>query len=385
MTSLAPSRALALLTLVLLQGCYFFYPTTLPKLPGPTIVDGGRMEVSVRETTAYTMCFKSDLQAGRCVWHRNDWAMERTRYTARASYAGRELTQGEFYLLTRDGYPAAVKKIQSRKGTCNISLVPSVIAFAGAMFATVVLASGDRIAKSDDDKLLLYGAGAGTFALGAIASYPLGGYACRRAGGEGDAIKVGRASERRWESFRRGDLDEVIDLANAFNARGGRPPGGDETPPPSREAPPTEAPPAETPPAEVMPAAGDSVLSALRGTGKHGQFVKLIEAAGMANELGSGAAFTVLAPTDAGLASAISEDAYATLLGNPESALRLVQHFFARDAFLGPGAKKLRMLDRKWVKIEVFADGYQVDRNRMTGAPIRVGSSVIYSLEAEKK
>ncbi len=167
MTSLAPSRALALLTLVLLQGCYFFYPTTLPKLPGPTIVDGGRMEVSVRETTAYTMCFKSDLQAGRCVWHRNDWAMERTRYTARASYAGRELTQGEFYLLTRDGYPAAVKKIQSRKGTCNISLVPSVIAFAGAMFATVVLASGDRIAKSDDDKLLLYGAGAGTFALGA--------------------------------------------------------------------------------------------------------------------------------------------------------------------------------------------------------------------------
>ncbi len=247
MTLRAP---LAVLPLLASTGCYFFYPEHIPKLPGPLIQEGETISIERSEKVSYSSCTDSELKADKCVRREGEWRRRDVTYKATASYGGRALTQGEFYQLTIPTYNDDIRAVMAEKGTCNLSKIPSTIAFVGGLFAMVVLATGDSITDNKDTQLKLYGVGAGAVVLGFAASYPLGGYACRRADKRGmrmEGAGLDASARKEFSSSNESRIDKIVDLADAFNRAHAAQPSPGEPDAPAPDAPEATAPEATAP------------------------------------------------------------------------------------------------------------------------------------------
>jgi len=378
------------LALIATAGCYFYYPHHIDDLKQPKLVDGGRIEVTTSHKATTRLCLSQDEIAGRCVLVDGKWRLPAVLFEAKATYNGERLSQSEFYMLTSEGFPAAIDKIRSHKGVCRLSLVPSVIALAGAAFATVVLAAGDKI--ETDTAIKLIAIGGGTFAGGALLSIPLGGVACRRASNEAEQLPGGGSRLLGWSSYDEDDINAVVRLADEFNARGGRPPDQNERKdqqpdrkPPSDEPiqrkPPNNEPPHETPP---VTASADSALAVLRGLKQHSKFVKVIEASGMADKLGSDAPLTIFAMTDSAFDVALGAENFAKLIADRDQSRQLVRKLVAEGTYAGPGTHNIATLDGSRLKLIVSDGAYELGKNHMSGNAIQRGKVTIYPLDAVK-
>jgi uncharacterized surface protein with fasciclin (FAS1) repeats len=301
--------------------------------------------VERREKRSYSRCNDNDLKFGRCVVHNGKLQRESLTYTARVTYAGRELTRGEFYQLTLHGYNDKIRAIKDKKGTCTISLVPSVIAIAGAVFASGVAILGDRITEDDDKKLAYYGIGGGTFVLGALVSYPLGGYACTRADTIADTMGLhglGASNERVFFSQDARAIETVVALADEFNRSPHQQTPGDDTAPGDTEPPAQQDAPKELPEAAQQAASqtgaksapkdtststskpkaagaratgSADLVAALAADGRFATFLELVKASDISTVLATGD-HTVFAVTDGTFERQLPGDKLAKLLAN---------------------------------------------------------------------
>ena len=357
-----------------LSGCYFFYPTAVPSVPGPAVVEGAQIEVSTEKKKQYSSCSDNDLKHDLCEVHGGEWKKPYFEYIARATYGGRKLTQGEFFMLTGSTYPALVNEVIAKKGTCNISLVPSAIAVAGALFALVTLAGGDNISKNTDTQLLLYGIGAGTFLAGAAASYPLGGYACRSAGKLGDSVEMNNSGEGLFTGGDPEKIEQIQQLAEAFNAKhaAGVP----------REEP---APDDSTTPPAAAPATEGSVLSALQASGNFKTFLRILDAADGAKTLDKDGPLTVFAPTDEAFAKA-SPDLVTGLETNKKDAESFMQGHIAKGAHPLSEMKHKRMSVRTVygsdISLKQGGGTVHVDRGELVGEPVTATNGVLYAVDS---
>lgn len=345
---------IAVLVLALLSGCYFSYPSAVPRVPGPRTVAGARIEVETWERIVWSSCGSADQRANRCELRNGTWQLPRTVYHAKATYNGTLLTQGELYMLTRDGYLDTVSSVRSRKGTCKLSLVPSLVALAGGAFAAVAGIAGDKLFDTSDQAIRYALVGGGVFVGGALLSYPLGGYACRRAGAEGNKVAMDQSSESQWYSTDARVVQRVVELADAFNRRGGPPAS---TVAADRETPgvTTASADVRTPPARTD-ATGD-IVAIMRANADLSIFVELVDAAGLADELAAGT-YTVFAPRNHAFES-FGSNAKQEAFANAAATVR--RHVAnGKLADLAPGDKRsITTLGGVTVDITKHKKGYQ--------------------------
>lgn len=169
-------RIIWILVLSFASGCYFYYPK-IPKTPRPELVDGEQVQI-VAENNEY-MASCDPTRDRKCGLSRNgEWKKKSSYISVEARYNGRTLNQFELRKLVDPDFDKKLDRVRSNKGTCNISLIPSVISVIGLAALTV---AGPLYDKLGDKALVVGLAASGTAAGGALLSYPLGGFACRRA------------------------------------------------------------------------------------------------------------------------------------------------------------------------------------------------------------
>ncbi len=269
-----------LLVLVVLGGCYLQYPS-LPK-GEITPVPGATAEIPRVGKDIVQDCGNSN--SGRC---RGRLTYEVHVVTGKPMYNEQKVSHYKFRMLVDPDFRKKVAHIRSLKSTCNISLAPTIL--AGVAAGVALYFGAQKAEHYTRNSGIAVGVGLGFYAL----SYPMGGYACRRASTEwresGTSDNANEAfvyvSDDKDEAY----LEGLQKLAAEFNAN---PTGAvaDTVP---------ESPP-ETPPAPTAPtvAAGtNNIVDAMKAQGGYLAFLTIVECAGKEAELASGD-FTVLAFDD---------------------------------------------------------------------------------------
>ncbi len=224
-----PSITALLLCLVSTSGCYFYFHPPSNRAH-PKVIPGAEIELSSKDKTVNQRCSDRDT---REICATGTDTYNYTGYTA--TYGGKRLTEGELLALVSPRYNADWDRIESRKGTCRLSVVPTAIAGA-ALFAAGALSiyGGLKFGKIEewpsDTRNATYVTGAAAVGFGLL-SYPIGGFACVTANGIGnrmgtkyhhnDVLRVGSRNQH-WTDTRIEELRKVIRTFNA-KARGGEP------------------------------------------------------------------------------------------------------------------------------------------------------------------
>jgi len=272
-------RGVFVLVVVALGGCYFWYP----KLPDSKLlkpIPGATAEIERHAGDITRECGKND--SGDC---RGRFYHQVHVVTGRPKYNGQEVSHYQFRMLVDEDARQKVAHIRSLKGTCNISIAPTIL--AGVAAAVAIYIGSEKKENYTRDSGIAVGIGAGFYAL----SYPMGGYACVRANREWRATGMESNPD---ESFVHigDDKDEeylrgLQELAAKFNAN----PQVAETPP----TPSTPPQPVKTQP--TVAAGTKNIVDALKAQGGYLAFLTIVECASKEAELASGN-FTVLAFDD---------------------------------------------------------------------------------------
>lgn len=367
----------AALPLIATTGCYFFYPQEIPTLPGPLIQEGAQITLDRSEETFFRGCTDGELKLDECELRKGEWRKRYVSYKAVASYGGRVLTQGEFYQLTIPGYNDGIRAVRADKGTCNLSLVPSVIALAGGVFAMVVLATGDTITENASTKLKLYGVGAGTALLGFGASYPLGGYACRRAGKRGDRMGgegLDASAAKGFSSLDASDIEKVEVLAAAFNRT------LHHAAPTDGASAPTEA--TSDAPAEAATGA-DDVIVTMQKDGRFKGSLRLLAATGLDAKL-RGGTFTVFMPTDRAFANSGPDDNPDTLLHNKAQLQKLLEAVIVEGTYTGEqllAGERLTSIGGRRVALKNRDGALELLGNKVVLPPLPASNGLVYVMD----
>lgn len=145
---------------------------------------------------------------------------------------------------------------------------------------------------------------------------------------------------------------------------------------------------AQTAASPAAPSAATDVLTVLTQNGQFGTFLKLINAAGLADSLRKGGPLTVFAPTDEAFAK-LPSGVVAELL-KPESKERLTSllnyHFAQGKVTLAELAKLevLMTLAGDELEIDPGADGKSllIDDARVKSGDIAAGGSVVHVIDS---
>jgi len=357
---------------LLLQGCYFFYPSNIPAKGKPVVVPGAKLDLEVDEYTWWGSCSDYDLQHDKCEFHEGKL---RTRHLARdlvPTYDGKRITVGEFNMLSRPGYAEQVERIRARHGACKLSFVPSAVAAVGVLVATAGLALSNSL--GEDTALKLYIAGGAAFAGGAALSYPLGGYACWKAHGEGKEINIDASANDRFRGLNEDEIAKVAELAMAFNAKAGA------TPPTAAPAETSDAPPAETP---KLPAGGGDIVQTLEANGCCSIFLRAVASAGMTDQLRAAGPLVVFAIND-GAFSGIERDKLDKIMTQHDQLRRDLAFHISNDEFspksLAGGQQSLTMLNGKKVKIAGSPTEMTVKGHAVLGT-LRAANGAVYIVD----
>ncbi|MDX2088969.1 MAG: fasciclin domain-containing protein [Kofleriaceae bacterium] len=289
--------------LVLLSGCYGFYPHELKRQVPPRVEGRAELRLEEKNFTSWSDCGASDKN---CEWHDGE-LQSPYHYKRYYPYYGDEaINLGQLSaLLNGDKYTAAWDRIEGKKGTCKISIAPTVVYFAAAIGSVVAFTLSKD--EPDSDMRTYAYIGAGVSGGAALLSYPLGGYACMQAKGIADKIEA-RYGESPYEVLNPGNSQEERKIADlqrriaAFN-RGERPGAPRED---VRETPtPTGDPPSEAPGAtEGFTPGAASIMETLTDAGELTMFTALLVETGLDRQLASGGPYTVAALDDAALTKA---------------------------------------------------------------------------------
>ncbi|MCX5742646.1 MAG: hypothetical protein NT062_09140 [Proteobacteria bacterium] len=215
--------------LVVISGCYFYYPD----LPKTTVkpIEGATIELKTRDHTDWYPCGESDKD---CELHDGKLRRADSYVILSANYEGKKLSQADFRALADPEYPKRIQQIEAKKGTCRLSLVPSVIAAIGILAETVVVAGSSQFGDRTLPLALISG---GVAIGGAALSYPLGGYACRAAGKLAEPLHLDYGDEIYVRPDRTALAEEMQSLTATFNARLHGPAAPDPTETPGTDAP----------------------------------------------------------------------------------------------------------------------------------------------------
>jgi hypothetical protein len=213
------SRALvALCAIATASGCYFYYPSKVPKLHGALVVEGEAMEMKVETRKEhYNTCMDEQIQRGVCELVDGKWMFPYNKYHVTVLYDGRTLTHAELLELAMPEYPSRVNEIAGKRAACKVSSVPSWLAVGvGVATAAVSILGTDQL--SNDQRTKIYWGGAGATVGLALLSYPLGGFACASA----RALAGNMLNGADFKDWRFNELEEVAamqKLVDDFNAK----------------------------------------------------------------------------------------------------------------------------------------------------------------------
>ena len=260
----------AVAALVFTSGCYFYStPPKRPRIKTPAPEPGAEVTLTSEAKSSWSRCW-DDLPS--CRFENGRWKRWSHWTEVTATYQGQTLTQAEVQLLVDPNYRASWAKIEDKRSTCKISIVPTAIAFLGMAVAAGALFYGKGILGDADretttSKAVVY-AGSGVFIGAGLLSYPIGGHACISAVHLAHDLEWKNGNETEFDISgdnprRVRDMERLVKLVAEFNAKarnGGEPsaPAADE---PAPDSPPTEAP-AETPAEPAEPLA-DSIWQKL--------------------------------------------------------------------------------------------------------------------------
>jgi len=359
-----------------LTGCYYIYPTKMPPMHhGVLAVAGQPIEIKTREVkTFFAACSDSDAKDGHCEMHRDkltNWmSIEHTQF----SYGGHNLTYAELRELTDPNWTKVIEQVQQLKSSCGVSIVPSTIALASAAAALIPLLFS-RNFSDDQQKYIYIGSAVGFVGFSAL-SYPIGGHACRKSNESTGAQYDWDLDD--WERYPGSQelSDEVLKLASDFNDRVGATPEDSGTTAPTADPSGTSAPvPTPTSTQPRPPAGSDAPLgtinlvAALKAERRFKDFLKVVAAAGMENELATGGPFTLVAPNDYALQLRSRE--LKQLTADKGHCLRIYKHYVAKGvttkaSLTAHKAATVTMLDGSAIKLtfeegEQKADGEQIE------------------------
>jgi hypothetical protein len=263
--------------IAVLGGCYLQYPG----LPKSTIkpVPDATAEISRDAGNVERDCGNSDV--GRCsgrLTHKVHVVSGHPKYN------GQKVSHYQFRTLVDADFRQKVAHIRDLKSTCNISIAPTML--AGAALVAALYVGAQKGENYQRDSGIAVGIGVGFYAL----SYPLGGYACRRARSEWAAARMDKGQANRTFVSIADDKDEeylrgLQELAKKFNAHAGDKEATTRTVSPTVSTQPTVA------------AGTNNIVDALKAQGGYLAFLTIVECAGKEAELASGK-FTVLAFDD---------------------------------------------------------------------------------------
>jgi hypothetical protein len=245
---MAPHRSTLLLALIVLcSGCYFYYPK-VRRTKAPEAPIGSEIEADVDVRTGYRVC-RNNLEG--CVVRNGVLKRPYKHTVARFSYNGKVLDQGELRALVKpESHNAKYKEIEELKGTCNLSLIPSVIYAIGTAAVMIAAIGSDQLG---DNAKVVGIAGGATMLGGAALSYPIGGYACMKAKRRAEKSGIGSDDRTRFDSDDIGldQLRELGEVVETFNARARAAKQNAPEPDPETEGAPSDETPA--PPAGDLP------------------------------------------------------------------------------------------------------------------------------------
>lgn len=179
---------LRVLSLVFLSGCYLFSMppdkrTPIKPVPGATVT----FESEHKVTTESCSDSRSSCDYTKRGRRANEGIRTERFQLYTATYDGKEITEAELEDLVDPKWNDNWKKIESERSTCKLSLIPTVIGFAGLMAAGGVVLyahySGGYNSVSDYPsgyKTAVF-ATSGVALGGALLSIPIGGFSCMRA------------------------------------------------------------------------------------------------------------------------------------------------------------------------------------------------------------
>ena len=275
-----------LLVAVVLGGCYFQYPR-LAKGREIKPVPGATAEIPRDAGDITQDCGKND--SGSC---KGKLTHQVHVVSGHPVYNGQKVSHYQFRMLVDPDFRQKLAHIRQLKSTCNISLVPTIL--AGVALGAALYIGNQKGEHYSRNAGIAVGIGAGFYAL----SYPLGGYACTRANREWRATGMDSNPDEAFVSIE-SDKDEAYlaglqELAAKFNANPG---GVDATRPPESEPPSTPSTPPESSTLPAVAAGTKNLVDALKAQGGYLAFLTIVECAGKEAELASGS-FTVLAFDD---------------------------------------------------------------------------------------
>jgi hypothetical protein len=307
MSSLSFRALLVVLAVAVVSGCYGFYPHGYKRAVRPRVEASAKIRLEAKAHTSWSSCSASD---NDCEIHDGE-LQSPYHYTRYYPYYGDvAITLGQLRaLLDGDKYDAAWDKIEGKKGTCKISIAPTVVYFVAAA-ATVVAITLSRNEPDSSMRTYAYIA-AGVTGGAALLSYPLGGYACMQAKGIAESIDA-KYAESPYETANPGyaaeerEIEELQRRIDAFNR--GEQPNRKGTDTPTQDMPTQDTPTGETPPEDTAPANDGftpgtaSIMKTLADAGELTQFSAILVETGIDRELASGGPYTVAALNDRALA-----------------------------------------------------------------------------------
>jgi hypothetical protein len=214
---------IALVLAVASSGCYFLSPHGARRSPRPQIVDGATLDLQVEDGASWVTCTEREIERDSCHYRGGKWKRRQTYVDVTFSYDGKPLTRGEARALVDDKYDEKWRALESKRSTCRWSLVPSAIAMLGYIAIPIVLSDRAK-QKFGEDNMTPFYVAAGVGIGGALASYPMGGYACRQARRIGNDLGVWTASQRRRRFYREDSSDvraskELARIVEEFNGK----------------------------------------------------------------------------------------------------------------------------------------------------------------------
>ena len=211
---------LLLVWVVVSSGCYFFYP----RVPKQRIakVEGARTEVSTNRETLDFSCTPGD---SRCTTNASGDTREYVGITAvRTYYNGKQASQFDIQSIVDPQFEAKIAAIEGKKMLCNLSIVPSAVAIVGLGMLAYAAFKPEAFDDVQRFRLISLGVMGG----GALASLPLGGFACWQAKRKWDAMFPTKWPGRSYFTLKRSGpgengayYDDLKRLSDAYNARFG--------------------------------------------------------------------------------------------------------------------------------------------------------------------
>jgi hypothetical protein len=192
--------------LVLCSGCYYLNPHSARRSQRPEIVDGATLDLQAEEGASWLSCTEREIEKDLCQRRGGDWKRRRTYVDVTFSYNGKPLTRGEARALVDDNYDEKWRALESKRGTCKWSILPTAIAVLGYIAIPIVLSEKAKQKFGEDNNTPFYIA-AGVGIGGAVASYPMGGYACRQARRIANDLGVWTAKQKSRRFWRHDPAD----------------------------------------------------------------------------------------------------------------------------------------------------------------------------------